>query len=160
MQEAAAQETTLVGQISFKGAVDTLRQFSSALNASRARLRIQQRIIEEVLTITDGKQSKSEDTDPSLERSKNAQNLIPDSPLRGQFISCRSSEKVRLKLSQKHSIKLLKFVPFWHVTFAALQLFQVNFLQNNLSPHRPHLLIIVTLPQPLDLRPGKSSVRA
>lgn len=51
MQEAAQQQWTRLERISFKGTVDTLRQFSSALNASQTRPRTQQRIIEEMLTI-------------------------------------------------------------------------------------------------------------
>jgi hypothetical protein len=51
MQEAACQESTRLDRISFKAAVDTLRQFSSALNATKNKPRTQQRIIEEMLTI-------------------------------------------------------------------------------------------------------------
>jgi len=51
MQEAAGQEATRLDRISFKAAVDTLRQFSNALNATKGRPRTQQRIIEEMLTI-------------------------------------------------------------------------------------------------------------
>lgn len=51
MQEAAAQESTRLERISFKGTVDTLRHFSRALNATKGRPRTQQRIIEEMLTI-------------------------------------------------------------------------------------------------------------
>ncbi len=51
MQEAARQESTRIERISFKASVDTLRQFSNALNATKDRPRTQQRIIEEMLTI-------------------------------------------------------------------------------------------------------------
>ena len=51
MQEAFVQESTRLDRISFKGAVDTLRQFGTALNASKGRPQTQQRIIEEMLTI-------------------------------------------------------------------------------------------------------------
>ena len=51
MQEAAQQETSRLDRISFRAAVDTLRQFSSALNATKSKPRTQQRIIEEMLTI-------------------------------------------------------------------------------------------------------------
>ena len=51
MQEAAAQESTRLERVSFKGAVDTVRHFSNALNATKGQPRNQQRIIEEMLTI-------------------------------------------------------------------------------------------------------------
>lgn len=51
MQEAAHLEDVRFDRISFKGAVDTLRQFLSALNATKNRPRVQQRIIDEMLTI-------------------------------------------------------------------------------------------------------------
>ena len=51
MQEAAQQEATRLDRISFKAAVDTLRQFSGALNATKNKPEVQQRIIEEMLTI-------------------------------------------------------------------------------------------------------------
>jgi hypothetical protein len=51
MQEAATQESTRLERISFKGTVDTLRQFSSALNATKDRPRTQQRIIQDMLAI-------------------------------------------------------------------------------------------------------------
>lgn len=51
MQEAAQQEATRLDRISFKATVDTLRQFSGALNATKNKPRVQQRIIEEMLTI-------------------------------------------------------------------------------------------------------------
>src|SRR5690606_21716032 len=51
MQEAAHLEDVQLDRISFKGAVDTLRQFLSALNATKNRPRVQQRIIDEMLTI-------------------------------------------------------------------------------------------------------------
>lgn len=51
MQEAAGQESTRLGRISFKGAVDTLRQFSCALNATKHRPTTQQRIIRDMLAI-------------------------------------------------------------------------------------------------------------
>ena len=51
MQEAAQQESSRLERISFKAAVDTLRQFSSALNATKNKPRTQQRIIQEMLTI-------------------------------------------------------------------------------------------------------------
>lgn len=51
MQEAAHQEHTRVDRISFKAAVDTLRQFSGALNATKGRPRVQRRIIDEMLAI-------------------------------------------------------------------------------------------------------------
>ena len=38
-------------RVSFKGAVDTVRHFSNALNATKGQPRNQQRIIEEMLTI-------------------------------------------------------------------------------------------------------------
>ena len=51
MQEAAHVGSAKLDRISFKGAVDTLRQFSSALNATKGRPRVQQRIIDEMLAI-------------------------------------------------------------------------------------------------------------
>lgn len=51
MQEAAHLQCARLDRISFKGAVDTLRQFSNALNATKTRPRTQQRVIEEMLTI-------------------------------------------------------------------------------------------------------------
>ena len=51
MQEAAHFGSAKLNRISFKGAVDTLRQFSNALNATKGRPRVQQRIIEEMLAI-------------------------------------------------------------------------------------------------------------
>jgi len=51
MQEAAQVENARLDRVSFKGAVDTLRQFSSALNATKRRPRTQQRIIDEMLAI-------------------------------------------------------------------------------------------------------------
>ncbi|MFP4352389.1 MAG: IS4 family transposase [Puniceicoccaceae bacterium] len=51
MQEAAQVENTRLDRVSFKGAVDTLRQFSSALNATKGRPRVQQRIVDEMLAI-------------------------------------------------------------------------------------------------------------
>ena len=51
MQEAATQESTCLERVSFKGAVDTVRHFSNALNATKGQPRNQQRIIEEMLTI-------------------------------------------------------------------------------------------------------------
>lgn len=51
MQEAAQQEGRQLDRISFKAAVDTLRHFSSALNATKSKSRTQQRIIEEMLSI-------------------------------------------------------------------------------------------------------------
>lgn len=51
MQEAAHQECLRLDRISFKGAVDTLRQFSNALNATKGKPRAQQRIIEDMLSI-------------------------------------------------------------------------------------------------------------
>lgn len=51
MQEAAHLQCTRLDRISFKGAVDTLRQFSSALNATKTRPRTQRRVIEEMLAI-------------------------------------------------------------------------------------------------------------
>lgn len=51
MQEAAQQESTRLERISFKAAVDTLRPFCNALNATKGRPRVQQRIIEEMLAI-------------------------------------------------------------------------------------------------------------
>lgn len=51
MQEAARQEATRLDRISFKAAVDTLRHFSNALNATKGKSRTQQRIIEEMLSI-------------------------------------------------------------------------------------------------------------
>jgi len=51
MQEAAEQESTRLDRISFKASIDTLRQFSNALNATKGKPRTQQRIIEEMLTI-------------------------------------------------------------------------------------------------------------
>ena len=51
MQEAATQESTRLERVSFKGAVDTVRHFSNALNATKGKPRKQQRIIKEMLTI-------------------------------------------------------------------------------------------------------------
>ena len=51
MQEAANQEHTRLDRISFKATADTLRQFSSSLNATKGRPRVQQRIIDEMLAI-------------------------------------------------------------------------------------------------------------
>lgn len=51
MQEAAHQQSVKLDRISFKATVDTLRQFSSAINATKAKPKIQQRIIEEMLCI-------------------------------------------------------------------------------------------------------------
>lgn len=51
MQEASHLEDVRLDRISFKGAVDTLRQFLSALNATKNRPRAQKRIIDEMLTI-------------------------------------------------------------------------------------------------------------
>jgi len=51
MQEAAHQQNVRLDRISFKGAVDTLRQFSSALNATKGRPRVQQRVIGDMLAI-------------------------------------------------------------------------------------------------------------
>lgn len=51
MQEAATQESTRLKRVSFKGAVDTVRHFSNALDATKGQPRNQQRIIEEMLTI-------------------------------------------------------------------------------------------------------------
>ena len=53
MQEAAQVGDARLDRISFKGAVDTLRQFSNALNATKGRLRVQQRIIDEMLAVFD-----------------------------------------------------------------------------------------------------------
>ena len=51
MQEAAHQQSVKLDRISFKATVDTLRQFSNAINATKAKPRIQQRIIDEMLCI-------------------------------------------------------------------------------------------------------------
>jgi len=51
MQEAAHQQDVRLDRISFKAAVDTLRQFSSALNATKAKPRVQQKVIDDMLTI-------------------------------------------------------------------------------------------------------------
>lgn len=51
MQEAAHVEHVRLDRISFKGAVDTLRQFSSALNATKGQPRVQQQIIDQMLEI-------------------------------------------------------------------------------------------------------------
>jgi len=51
MQEAAHAENTRLDRISFKGAVDALRQFTNALNATKGRPRVQQRVIDEMLSI-------------------------------------------------------------------------------------------------------------
>lgn len=51
MGEAARREHVRLDRISFKGAVDTLRQFANALNAARHRPRLQQGIIAEMLAI-------------------------------------------------------------------------------------------------------------
>ena len=51
MQEAAAIEGTDLNRVSFKSAADTLRQYQSALNATRDKPRIQKRIIGDMLRI-------------------------------------------------------------------------------------------------------------
>jgi len=51
MQEAAHLQCARLDRISFKGAVDTLRQFSSALNATKARPRTQERVVKQMLAI-------------------------------------------------------------------------------------------------------------
>lgn len=51
MQKGAHQESTKLGRISFKASVDTLRQFSSALNSTKTRPKLQQQIIRDMLAI-------------------------------------------------------------------------------------------------------------
>jgi hypothetical protein len=51
MQQAAVVHTTELNRLSFKSTVDTLRQYQSALNATRNKPCTQKRIIEEMLAI-------------------------------------------------------------------------------------------------------------
>ena len=59
MQKAATLHRTELSRLSFKATVDTLRQFSSVLNATKHLPRSQQRIIEEILQIIASEQVPS-----------------------------------------------------------------------------------------------------
>ncbi len=99
MQEAACQELTQVDRISFKYTVDTVRQFSCALNATKGKPKVQRRIINEMLSII-GQETVPERRDRSEPRAlKERQKPYP------RLTSHRSVGKVPKSRKQKGNNK-------------------------------------------------------
>lgn len=101
MQEAAHQQSSRLDRTSFKASADTLRQFSSALNATKDKPRIQQKIIRDMLAII------AEETVPER-KNRSEPRALKERPKPFPRLTSHRSEYVVPKLRKNNAKKKKK----------------------------------------------------